>query len=100
MPRPKRKRPPTERAISRITTREQWRNGSFETVRNFYRLLGDTNGDRQVNMTDRNRVNARIGQSGINDADVNGDGVVNSTDRNLVNSQFGRKIASGLILHD
>jgi len=58
-------------------------NGGFETVRNFYRLLGDTNGDRQVNSTDRNNVRARLGQTGTLDADVNGDGVVNSTDRNL-----------------
>ena len=74
-------------------------NGSFETVRNFYRLLGDTNGDRTVNSTDRNNVNANIGRTRHDlDADVNGDGVVNSTDRNLVNSQIGRKIASGLVL--
>ena len=33
------------------------RDGSQETQRNFYRLLGDTNGDRTVNSTDRNNVN-------------------------------------------
>lgn len=76
------------------------RNGSFETVRNFYRLLGDTNGDRVVNATDRNNVNSRLGQRGVLNADVNGDGVVNSTDLSLVNSKIGRKIASTLILHD
>ncbi|MDX1948305.1 MAG: right-handed parallel beta-helix repeat-containing protein [Pirellulaceae bacterium] len=75
-------------------------NGSFETVRNFYRLLGDTNGDRAVTTTDRNNVNANLGRTSTLDADINGDGVVNSTDRNLVNSKIGRKIASSLVLHD
>ena len=32
------------------------RNGSQETQRTFYRLLGDTNGDRTVNNTDLNNV--------------------------------------------
>jgi hypothetical protein len=75
-------------------------NGSFETVRNFYRLLGDTNGDRIVSTADRNNVTAALGRTGIQEADVNGDGVVNSTDRTLVKRQIGRKIAAGLRLDD
>jgi parallel beta-helix repeat protein len=75
-------------------------NGTYETIRNFYRLLGDTNGDREVNSTDLAHVNANFGRRGTLNADVNGDGVVNFTDRNLVNGQIGRKIASNLVLHD
>ena len=53
----------------------------------FYRLLGDVNGDRQVNgptslaNTDQNIVNAARGTSGaLLNADVNGDGAVNVMD--------------------
>jgi parallel beta-helix repeat protein len=75
-------------------------NGSLETVRNFYRLLGDTNRDRIVNSTDRSNVLANWNRRGSNNADVNGDGIVNSSDLTLVTSQNGRKIASNLTLHD
>jgi hypothetical protein len=57
----------------------------FETVRHFYRLQGDVNGDRTVDALDRAMVVAALGQTGENlEADVNGDGVVNRRDRNLV----------------
>ncbi|HEX5102420.1 MAG TPA: choice-of-anchor Q domain-containing protein, partial [Pirellulaceae bacterium] len=75
-------------------------DGSLETVRNFYRLLGDSNGDRIVDATDVNNVNAAFGATGPHNADLNGDGVVNATDRNLANRRQGRKIASHLLLHD
>lgn len=77
------------------------RNGSFESFRHFYRLLGDTNGDRTVNAVDRNVVNANLGRRGANlNADVNGDGVVNSTDQYLVRQNVGRVLASSLPLDD
>lgn len=76
------------------------RDGSRETVRNFYRLLGDTGGDRAVTTADRATVNANLGRTGVQEADVNGDGVVNATDRNLVNARLGRRLAANLVLHD
>jgi VCBS repeat-containing protein len=77
------------------------RNGSQETKRSFYRLLGDTNGDRTVNTTDLNNVRAALGRRGTNlNQDVNGDGVVNNTDRDLVSKQRGKSLASGLPLDD
>ncbi len=77
------------------------RNGSFESLRHFYRLLGDTNGDRTVNAIDRNVVNANLGRRGANlNADVNRNGVVNSTDQYLVRQNVGRVLASSLPLDD
>ena len=77
------------------------RNGTPETARHFYRLLGDTNGDRTVNSTDQSNVQAAQGRTGKNlNADVNGDGVVNSTDRDLVRKQLGKSLASHLPLDD
>lgn len=77
------------------------RNGSYETLRSFYRLLGDTNGDRVVNSVDQTNVNRAFGQRGTNlNPDVNGDGVINSTDRDLVRGQLGRKVGLNLPLDD
>jgi hypothetical protein len=77
------------------------RNGTYETQRHFYRLLGDANGDRVVNATDQSIVQAAQGKTGANlNADVNGDGVVNSTDRDLVKKQLGVRLAAGLPLDD
>ena len=77
------------------------RNGSKETQRCFYRLLGDTNGDRTVNSTDVSNVTSDIGRRNAKwRSDLNGDGVVNSTDRNLARSQLGRTLASHLALDD
>jgi len=77
------------------------RNGSFETLRHFYRLLGDTSGDRTVNFIDRSNVNANLGRRGPNlNPDVNGDGIVNSTDQYLVRQNLGRTLASPLPLDD
>jgi parallel beta-helix repeat protein len=76
-------------------------NGTFETLRRFYRLFGDTNGDRIVNSLDLNAVNANMGRTGSNlNADLNGDRVVNSSDRDIVRKQAGRSIASYLPLDD
>jgi parallel beta-helix repeat protein len=77
------------------------RNGSQETQRSFYRLLGDTNGDRTVNAADQSNVTAAFGRTGKNlNADVNGDGKVNSTDRDLVRKQLGKSLAANLPLDD
>jgi hypothetical protein len=77
------------------------RDGTFEAQRHFYRLLGDTNGDRTVNSLDRNSVNAAVGRHGTNlNPDVNGDGVVNSTDQSIVRKNLGKSVASWLPLDD
>jgi len=76
-------------------------NGSFETVRNFYRLFGDANGDRQVESADLAAINAAFGTAGANlNADVNGDGVVDSQDRNAAKKQQGQMLASSLPIDD
>ena len=71
----------------------------FETSLTFYRLLGDVNGDRQVNSADQTAVTAAIGSSNPQ-YDVNGDGIVNSTDVLLVRRALGRRLASGLAVND
>jgi parallel beta-helix repeat protein len=77
------------------------RDGSQETLRHFYRLLGDTNGDRVVNSVDQFNVNRAQGRKGTNlPADVNGDRLVNTTDRDTVRKQLGRRLASTLPLDD
>jgi hypothetical protein len=77
------------------------RDGSRETQRSFYRLLGDTNGDRTVNNTDVSNVQAALGRRGTNlNQDVNGDAVVNTTDRDLARGQRGKTLAAYLWLYD
>jgi hypothetical protein len=76
-------------------------NGSFETVRSFYRLFGDANGDRVVNSADLAAIAAAYGSSGTNlNADVNGDGVVDSQDRNAAKKQQGQQLSAGLPIDD
>ncbi len=57
-------------------------DGAADEFRHFYRLLGDVNGDRQVNATDRSLVMAASGTAN-SERDANGDGVVNSVDFSL-----------------
>jgi hypothetical protein len=71
----------------------------FETSLRFYRLLGDVNGDRQVNSADQNAVSAASGTSNPQ-YDLNGDGIVNSTDVLMVRRALGRRLASGLVVDD
>jgi len=75
-------------------------DGTVDTVRHFYRLLGDTNGDRIVNSIDVDAVTADLGKSGTYDADVNGNGIVNEKDRTIVNTQLGKKLSATLPLDD
>jgi len=75
-------------------------DGTFETWKHFYRLLGDTNRDRWVNTTDVNAVNADRGKTGVRNTDLNGDLVVNTTDVNIVKKQRGRSVANWLPLDD
>jgi hypothetical protein len=71
----------------------------FETSLRFYRLLGDVNGDKQVNSADQNAVSAAIGTSNPQ-FDLNGDGIVNSTDLLMVRRAVGRRLANGLVVDD
>lgn len=65
-------------------------DGTFETSRSFYRLLGDVNGDRSVDQADLDAV------KGPNNAayDANGDGKVDSADLLLVTRSKGRRIGN------
>jgi hypothetical protein len=72
-------------------------NGSFETKRYFYRLLGDVNGDRKVDVADSSLVVGSYGSSNP-ERDVNGDEIVNANDRTLVLRCVGRKLKDDLFL--
>jgi hypothetical protein len=71
----------------------------FETSLRFYRLLGDVNGDRQVNSADQTAVTAASGTTNPQ-YDLNGDGIVNSTDVLMVRRAVGRRLADGLVVDD
>jgi hypothetical protein len=71
----------------------------FETSLRFYRLLGDVNGDKQVNSADQTAVSAASGTSNPQ-FDLNGDGIVNSTDVLMVRRAVGRRLANGLVVDD
>jgi parallel beta-helix repeat protein len=76
-------------------------DGTIDRRFNFYRLLGDVNGDRVVNASDIALVTGAFGQVGERlEEDVNGDGVVNALDRLLAARNSGRRLASGLPLDD
>jgi hypothetical protein len=74
-------------------------DGSFESKKSFYRLLGDANGDRKVDATDRNLVTGSFGTANA-EHDVNGDGIVNANDRTLVLRALGRKLKDDLFLDE
>jgi hypothetical protein len=73
-------------------------NGTFETNLFFFRLFGDTNGDKEVNATDQSAVLAGCTATYNVNLDLNGDGVVNSSDLNYVKRNVGRKLKSSLII--
>ena len=58
-------------------------DGTFETTRTFFRLLGDLNGDRAVTTADRDLLAPLTGPYNP-ERDVNGDGVVDARDRLLI----------------
>ncbi len=74
-------------------------NGSFESKKYFYRLLGDVNGDRKVDSADSSLVTSSFGTTNA-ERDVNGDGTVNSNDRTLVLRSVGRKLKDDLFTDD
>ena len=74
-------------------------NGTYESTKKFYRLLGDVNGDRKVDSTDSSLVTSAFGTTDPN-RDVNGDGTVNSNDRTLVLRSVGRKLKDDLFADD
>jgi hypothetical protein len=74
-------------------------DGTFETERRFYRLLGDVNADRVVDDTDFALIQSAFGTNN-QERDVNGDGWVNSLDRTLAIRSRGRRLADSLILDD
>ncbi|MFM7869292.1 MAG: beta strand repeat-containing protein, partial [Planctomycetaceae bacterium] len=73
-------------------------DGVFESSRRFYRLMGDINGDREVNATDESLVRAGLTTAYQSVLDTNGDGVVNGSDLLFVTRAKGRKLADGLLL--
>ena len=73
-------------------------NGSFETNLFFFRLFGDTNGDKEVNATDQSAVLAGCTAAYNVNLDLNGDGVVNTSDFTYVKKNVGRKLKSTLIV--
>lgn len=76
-------------------------DGDFESVRSFYRLLGDTNGDRSVDARDIVSVSQAFRSAGQNlNQDVDGDGVVNVTDLTAVVRGIGTRINPKLRLDD
>lgn len=74
-------------------------NGTFETKKYFYRLLGDVNGDRRVDSTDAALIGSALGTANP-ERDTNGDGVVNATDRTLSIRAALRKLKDGLLTDD
>jgi hypothetical protein len=76
-------------------------DSTYDSDLSFYRLLGDTNGDRTVNTTDVSNIETAISLSQYDpDLDINGDGVVNGIDRTITLRHRGRSIGSSLHLDD
>ena len=73
-------------------------DGTFETSRRFYRLLGDVNGDRQVDDSDVSLVRAGMSLSYNSIWDTNGDGTVNASDLLYTTRAKGRKLKVELLL--
>ena len=73
-------------------------DGTFETSRRFYRLLGDVNGDRQVNDSDVSLVRAGTTSAYSSVLDTNGDGIVNTSDLLYTTRAKGRKLKVELLL--
>jgi hypothetical protein len=74
-------------------------DGTFETERRFYRLLGYVNSDRVVDDTDFTLIQSAFGTNN-QERDVNGDGWVNSLDRTLAIRNRNRRFAESLGIDD
>ena len=91
-----------EQAVAWASTKPIVANQSFSIAEDsafeFFRLLGDANGDAIVDMADTAVVDSLFGRVGINlDGDLNGDGIVNSSDKSFTLRNYrGRKLADGL----
>ena len=76
-------------------------DGVLESVKHFYRLLGDVNGDRVVNALDNSQVSRAVGTSGANlNEDINGDGIITIADVLAVRRGIGRSLSAGLAIDD
>jgi VCBS repeat-containing protein len=65
------------------------------SVTSFFRLYGDSNGDRKVDATDQAAFNAAYGMTDITSLatfDFNKDGKINATDQTQFNKRFGTSI--------
>ncbi len=74
-------------------------DGSFELIKNFFRLYGDVTGDGIVDSRDKAQVMSMSGTTNV-EGDLNGDGVVNLTDTTAVSRAVGRKLKAGLTWDD
>ena len=76
-------------------------NGSLETELHFYRLLGDTNGDRKVSQKDVQNIRKGIRRNLFNsDNDINGDGKVDIFDLLFAKEEKTEQLLQSLILDD
>jgi hypothetical protein len=73
-------------------------NGTFETNLFIFRILGDTNGEKEVAVADQNAVLTGCSLPCNANLDLNGDGVVNTSDFQYVKKSVGRKLKSSLIV--
>lgn len=74
-------------------------NGSFDSSKYFYRLLGDVSGDTKVTSADKVQVLLAAGTTNP-ESDANGNGIVNILDTSLVSRAMNRMLKSGLPLND
>ncbi len=75
-------------------------NGSFETVKAFYRLLGDATGNRSVGYEDTSPIFLNYFAAGPLDSDLNGDQLTDFNDYQRVIDNLNQTIDGGLHLDD
>lgn len=76
-------------------------DGFADRQLHFYRLLGDTNGDRKVNQKDVNKIRKSIRRNLFNsDYDINGDGKIDVFDLLFAKEEKGTQLLGGLNLDD
>ena len=76
-------------------------DGTADQTLNFYRLLGDTNGDRRVDTADLRNIALAIRRRDANpNNDINGDGRVNILDRMFASRERGKSLLGSLLLDD